>query len=329
MVPDWSFGIRDDKMQKTVNAARDEGAQVVVVLSHNGMDVDLKMASRVSGIDAIMGGHTHDAIPEPVQVKNSGGTTLVINSGSNGKFLSVLDFDVRNGKVRDFKYKLLPIFSNFIEPDPKMAEYVENVRKPFLRDLNEELGMADELLYRRGNFNGTFDQLILDAMLDIMNAEIAFSPGFRWGVSVLPGEPITFDHVMTQTAITYPNTTLNMMTGERIKLVLEDVADNIFNKDPYYQQGGDMVRVGGLKYTIDPTKTIGNRITNMTLNGKPISPSKEYKVAGWASVEAPRKTRPIWEIVAEYIRAQDTVKVKNLNVPEIKGIKNNPGLVLL
>jgi sulfur-oxidizing protein SoxB len=328
MVPDWSFGIRDDKMQKTVNAAREEGAQVVVVLSHNGMDVDLKMASRVSGIDAIMGGHTHDAIPEPVKVKNAGGTTLVINSGSNGKFLSVLDFDVRNGKVRDFKYRLLPIFSNFIEADPKMEAYIEKVRKPYLRDLNEKLGVADELLYRRGNFNGTFDQLILDAMLDVMNAEVAFSPGFRWGVSVLPGEPITFDHVMTQTAITYPNTTLNRMTGERIKLVLEDVADNIFNEDPYYQQGGDMVRVGGLKYSIDPTKTIGNRISNMTLNGKPVSASKEYKVAGWASVEAPRKTRPIWEIVAEYIRAQDTVKVKNLNLPEIKGIKNNPGMVL-
>jgi sulfur-oxidizing protein SoxB len=328
LTPDWSFGIRDDKMQKVVDKARSEGAQVVVVLSHNGMDVDLKMASRVRGIDAILGGHTHDAIPEPVKVKNAGGTTLVVNSGSNAKFLSVLDFDVRNGKVQDFRYRLLPVFSNFIEADPKMAAYIDKVRKPFLHDLEEKLGVADEVLYRRGNFNGTFDQLILDAMINIMEADIAFSPGFRWGVSVMPGEAITFEHVMTQTAITYPNTTLNLISGEQIKLILEDVADNLFNDDPYYQQGGDMVRVGGLKYSIDPTKKIGSRISDMALHGKPLSASKEYKVAGWASVEAPRETRPIWEIVAEYIRAQDAVRVKELNVPTIKGITNNPGLVL-
>lgn len=328
LTPDWSFGIRDEKMQQTVDKARSEGAQVVVVLSHNGMDVDLKMASRVRGIDAILGGHTHDAIPEPVKVKNAGGTTLVVNSGSNGKFLSVLDFDVRNGKVQDFHYRLLPVFSNFIEPDPKMAAYIEEVRKPYLRDLNEKLGVADELLYRRGNFNGTFDQLILDAMLDIMQADVAFSPGFRWGVSVMPGENITFEHVMTQTAITYPNTTMNLMKGEQIKLILEDVADNLFNVDPYYQQGGDMVRVGGLKYAIDPTKTIGNRISDMTLYGKPVSTTKKYKVAGWASVETPRETRPIWEVVADYIRAQDAVRIKELNMPKIKGIHNNPGLIL-
>jgi sulfur-oxidizing protein SoxB len=328
LTPDWSFGIRDDRMQKMVDKARGEGAQVVVVLSHNGMDVDLKMASRVRGIDAILGGHTHDAVPEAVKVKNAGGTTLVINSGSNGKFLSVLDFDVRNGKVQDFRYHLLPVFSNFIEADPKMAAYIDKVRKPYLRDLNEKLGITDDLLYRRGNFNGTFDQLILDAMMDIMEAEIALSPGFRWGVSVMPGEPITFEHVMTQTAITYPNTTLNMIKGDQIKLILEDVADNLFNEDPYYQQGGDMVRVGGLKFAIDPTKKIGKRISDMTLRGKPLQASKEYKVAGWASVAPPRETRPIWDIVAEYIRAQDTVRVKSVNMPTIKGIKNNPGLIL-
>lgn len=326
MVPDWSFGIREEKMQKTVENARAAGAQVVIVLSHNGMDVDLKMASRVQGIDAIMGGHTHDAVPEAVKIKNSGGTTLVINSGSNGKFLSVLDFDVRNGKVRDFRFNLLPVFSNYLEPDAAMTAHIENVRKPFQRELNEKLGVADELLYRRGNFNGTFDQLILDALLEAQDADIAFSPGFRWGVSVPTGEDITFEHVMSQTAITYPTVTLNQATGETVKLILEDVADNLFNTDPYYQQGGDMVRVGGLKFTIDPTKTIGNRISDMELKGKPLDANKEYRVAGWASVETPREGRPIWDVVADYLRRQDTVKVGELNVPKIKGISNNPGL---
>ncbi len=325
MIPDWSFGIREDKMQDTVDAAREAGAQVVIVLSHNGMDVDLKLASRVSGIDAIMGGHTHDAVPRPVEVKNAGGVTLVINSGSNGKFLSVLDFDVKNGKVRDYRYRLLPVFSNYIEADPQMARLISDVRKPYLSKLNEELGVADELLYRRGNFNGTFDQLILDAMLDVQEADIAFSPGFRWGVSVLPGEPITFEHVMTQTAITYPTATLSEVSGEQIKVILEDVADNLFNEDPYYQQGGDMVRVGGLKYAIDPTKKIGHRITDMELNGKPLSASKKYRLAGWASIEK-REGTPIWEVVSRYIRDQDTVRVKALNVPRIKGPDNNPGL---
>lgn len=327
MMPDWSFGIRDDKMQKTVDTARNAGAQVVVVLSHNGMDVDLKMASRVRGIDAIMGGHTHDAIPEPVKVKNPGGTTLVINSGSNGKFLSVLDFDVRNGKVRDFRFKLMPVFSNLLEPDAAMTKHIENVRKPYTEELNETLGVADELLYRRGNFNGSFDQLILDALIDAQDADVAFSPGFRWGVSVPPGEDITFEHVMSQTAITYPTVTLNRATGETIKLILEDVADNLFNTDPYYQQGGDMVRVGGLKFSMDPTKKIGHRVSDMELDGKPLDASKKYRVAGWASVEAPREGQPIWDVVADYIRNQDTVKVGELNMPKIKGITNNPGLV--
>jgi len=326
MVPDWNFGIRDDKMQKTVDDARTDGAQVVVLLSHNGMDVDLKMASRVRGIDAIMGGHTHDAVPEPVEVKNAGGITLVINSGSNGKFLSVLDFDVRKGKVQGYRYSLLPIFSNLLEPDAAMAAHISKVRKPFKAKLEEKLGVADELLYRRGNFNGSFDQLILDALIDAQDADIAFSPGFRWGVSVLPGEPITFEHVMTQTAITYPTVTLNQTTGENIKLILEDVADNLFNTDPYYQQGGDMVRVGGLKFSIDPTKTIGNRITDMEVNSKPVKASKKYRVAGWASVEPNREGHPAWDVVADYIRKQDTVKVNKLNIPNIKGIKNNPGL---
>ncbi len=325
MIPEWSFGVRDDKMQDTVDAAREAGAQVVVVLSHNGMDVDLKMASRVRGIDAILGGHTHDAVPEPIKVNNAGGTTLVINSGSNGKFLSVLDFDVKNGKVRDFRYRLLPIFSSFIEPDIEMSTFINDVRKPYIKRLNEQLGVADEALYRRGNFNGTFDQLILDAMLDVQEADIAFSPGFRWGVSVMPGEPITFEHVMTQTAITYPTATLNDVSGEQIKVILEDVADNLFNEDPYYQQGGDMVRVGGLKYSIDPMAKIGKRITDMELNGKPLDARKNYRLAGWASMEK-REGTPIWDVVAEYIRAQDTVRIKELNIPKIKGLGKNPGL---
>jgi len=326
LVPDWSFGIRDDKMQKTVDTARAAGAQVVVVLSHNGMDVDLKMASRVSGIDAIMGGHTHDGVPQPVVVENAGGKTLVTNAGSNSKFLGVLDLDVQNGKVRDFRYKLLPVFSNLIPADPEMTAYINKVREPYAEKLGEELAVADEVLYRRGNFNGTFDQLICDALIEVKNAQISFSPGFRWGVSVLPGEPITFEHVMTQTGITYPITTLNNLTGEQIKNILEDVADNLFNDDPYYQQGGDMVRVGGLKYAIDPSATIGNRITDMELDGEAIQPGKAYAVAGWASVQEQEGGVPIWEVVAEYLRDKKTLSHIELNEPTLKGVTDNPGV---
>lgn len=326
MVPDWSFGIREDRMQQSVNKARKEGAQVIVVLSHNGMDVDIKMASRVTGIDVILGGHTHDAVPQPMEVQNKGGKTLVVNSGSNGKFLSVLDFDVKNGKVKDYQYSLLPIFSNYLEPDLEMDEYIKKVRAPYEKDLNEQLAITDELLYRRGNFNGTFDQLILDAMIDYHNADIAFSPGFRWGVTVLPGQPITREHVMTQTAITYPTATFNKFSGEQVKEILEDVADNLFNDDPYYQQGGDMVRVGGLKFSIDPTKTIGNRITDMELRGKKLDANKTYSVAGWASVARPLEGKPIWEVVEDYLRQNKTVQIKEVNVPKIKGIQNNMGL---
>jgi len=337
MVPNWSFGIRDENMQEMVDKARGEGAQVVVVLSHNGMDVDLKMASRVTGIDAIMGGHTHDAIPTPVEVSNPGGKTLVINSGSNAKFLSVLDFDVKNGKVRDFRFKMLPVFSSLIEPDTTMANYINKVRDQNVtfqgetfnmkKKLEEKLAVAGDLLYRRGNFNGTFDQLICDALIDVQDAEISFSPGFRWGVSVLPGQDITFEHVMTQTGLTYPIVTRNEMSGEMIKTILEDVGDNIFNTDPYYQQGGDMVRVGGLKFAIDPTKKIGDRISDMELNGKSISPTKNYVVAGWASVQQQLEGKPIWDLVAEYLRNQKTVvKISEFNEPKIKGLGKNPGL---
>jgi len=325
MVPDWSFGIRDERMQKMVDQARSEGAQVVIVLSHNGMDVDLKMASQVTGIDAIMGGHTHDAIPRPVIVDNAGGKTLVTNAGSNGKFLGVLDLDVRNGKIQGYRYHLLPIFSNLLEPDAEMDAYIKKVRAPYEARLAEELAVTDELLYRRGNFNGTFDQLICDALMEVQGAEISLSPGFRWGVSVLPGEAITFEHVMTQTAITYPTVTLNNMTGTRIKEILEDVADNLFNKDPYYQQGGDMVRVGGLKYSIDPNAGMGSRISDMELDGKTISADKEYSVAGWASVGQPLEGTPVWDVVSEYLRDKKTISHMELNEPLIKGASNNPG----
>lgn len=329
MISSWTFGINDQEMQEVVDEARGEGAQAVVVISHNGMDVDLKMASRVTGIDAIMGGHTHDAIPKPVVVSNPGGKTLVTNAGSNSKFLGVLDLDVKNGKVAGFQYKLLPVFSNLIEPDKDMEALIKKIRAPYQDKLDEELAVTDDTLYRRGNFNGTFDQVIVDALIEVADAEIAFSPGFRWGVSVLPGEAITVDHVMTQTAITYPQVTRNSMSGETIKTILEDVADNLFNEDPYYQQGGDMVRVGGLKYTIDPTAKIGSRISEMTLNGKAIEANKDYTVAGWASVsETPAGDtgKKIWDVVTEYLKDQKTVKINDLNTPKLKNVKGNPGI---
>ncbi|MBS1137126.1 MAG: soxB [Proteobacteria bacterium] len=326
MVPDWTFGIQDEDMQKAVTKARGEGAQVVVVLSHNGMDVDLKMASRVTGIDAILGGHTHDGVPAPSIVKNAGGQTLVFNSGSNGKFLSVLDFDVKGGKIQDFRYKLLPVFSNLLPADKEMAALIDKVRAPYKDKLEEKLAVSEGLLYRRGNFNGTWDQLILDAMLEVKGAQIAFSPGFRWGTSLLPGQVITMEHLMDQTAITYPYSTLTDMSGETIKTILEDVCDNLFNPDPYYQQGGDMVRVGGLAYTCDPNAKMGNRIQDMRLDGKPIESAKTYKVAGWAPVAEGASGEPIWDVVAKWLRTKKTVAAPKLNLPKLVGMTGNPGL---
>jgi sulfur-oxidizing protein SoxB len=326
MVPDWSFGIQDDNMQKTVDEARAKGAQVVVVLSHNGMDVDLKMASRVTGIDAILGGHTHDGVPQPVKVKNARGVTLVTNAGSNGKFLGVLDFDVRGGKIRDFRYKLLPVFANLLPADAGMAALIEKVRAPHKAKLEEKLAVSEGLLYRRGNFNGSWDQLILDAMIDVKGADIAFSPGFRWGTSILPGEAITFEQLMDQTAITYPHSTLTEMSGEQIKMILEDVGDNLFNPDPYYQQGGDMVRVGGMTYACDPNARVGSRIQDMRLNGKPIEAGKTYKVAGWAPVGEGAGGEPIWEVVARWLRDRKTVTPRQLNMPRLIGMDGNAGL---
>ncbi|MEL0221619.1 MAG: thiosulfohydrolase SoxB [Deltaproteobacteria bacterium] len=329
MVPEWSFGIRDMEMQERVEEARDEGAEVVIVLSHNGMDVDLKMASRVSGIDAIMGGHTHDGVPQPIRVKDPDGNhTLVINSGSNSKFLSLLDLDVQDGKVKDFRYKLLPVFSELLPADPVMSAYIQSVREPYEQQLNEQLAVTEDTLYRRGNFNGTFDQVICDALMQELNAPIAFSPGFRWGVSVLPGQPITFDEVMTQTAMTYGTVTRNELSGEQIKTILEDVADNLFNTDPYYQQGGDMVRVGGLQYSLDPTEKIGSRISDLELDGQPLDANKNYPVGGWASVAAPLEGKQIWEVVSDYLRDKKVIRDVEPNLPKLKGVENNPGIVL-
>ncbi|MBY4899012.1 thiosulfohydrolase SoxB [Cupriavidus sp. AU9028] len=328
-VPDWTFGIQEENLQRLIDEARGKGAQAVVLLSHNGMDVDLKLASRVRGLDAILGGHTHDGVPAPVQVSNAGGTTLVTNAGSNGKFLGVLDFDVRNGKVVDFRYRLLPVFSDFLPPDPEMLALIGKVRAPYERQLGEVLAINRELLYRRGNFNGTFDQLILDALMDVQDAEIAFSPGFRWGTTLLPGEGITMERLMDQTAITYPYTTVTPMRGDMLKTVLEDVADNLFNPDPYYQQGGDMVRVGGLQYTIAPNAPMGQRIGAMTLNGRAIEAGKTYKVAGWAPVSEQARQAggpPVWDVVAGWLREQKEVAARPLNTPTVVGVGRNPGM---
>ena len=331
MVADWAFGIQDENMQKMVDEVRGKGAQLVVVLSHNGMDVDLKMASRVRGIDAIFGGHTHDGVPVAVPVKNPGGTTLVTNAGSNGKFLGVMDFDVKGGKLADFRYRLLPVFANQLQPDAEMSALITRIRAPYAAKLAEPLGVTDGLLYRRGNFNGSWDQLICDAMMDVQGAEIAFSPGFRWGTSLLPGDTITRELLMDQLAITYPYATLTEMTGETIKTVLEDVADNLFNPDPYYQQGGDMVRVGGLAYTMSPTEKMGSRISDMRLNGKPLEASKKYKVAGWAPVAEEAKSlpgvKPVWEHVETWLKSQGgRVKPRSINAPKLITAAGNPGI---
>ena len=328
LMPNWTFGIRESEMQETVNDARAKGAQAVVLLSHNGMDVDLKMASRVSGIDAILGGHTHDGVPVPVIVKNPGGQTIVTNAGSNGKFLGVLDLDVKGKAVFGFKYRLLPVFSNLLIADKDMSTLIARSRAPYDAKLTEKLATTEGTLYRRGNFNGTFDQLILDALMDVRGAEIAFSPGFRWGTSLLPGQAITREHLMDQTAITYPWTTLTDMRGETIKTILEDVGDNLFNPDPYYQQGGDMVRTGGLTYTCEPNAKMGNRIQDMRLNGKLIEAEKTYKVAGWAPVAEASKNAgpPIWDVVESYLKAKKVIEPVKPNTPQLVGAAGNPGL---
>ena len=335
MVADWSFGIQDDNLQKMVDEVRTKGAKVVVVLSHNGMDVDLKMATRVRGVDAILGGHTHDGVPVAIPVSNAGGKTLVTNAGSNGKFLGVMDFQVGSAGVSDFRYRLLPVFSNQIKADPAMAALIEKVRQPYASKLAETLAVTDGLLYRRGNFNGSWDQLVCDALMEVQGADIALSPGFRWGTTLLPGDAITRELMMDQLAITYPYTTLTEMSGESIKGILEDVADNLFNPDPYYQQGGDMVRVGGMAYTCEPGQKMGQRISGMRLGGKPVEASRMYKVAGWAPVAEAARTapgsKPIWDVVETWLKSQagGRIKARKINTPTLLGMTGNQGIANL
>jgi S-sulfosulfanyl-L-cysteine sulfohydrolase len=328
-VADWTFGIQDEAMQKVVDEARAKGAQVVVLLSHNGMDVDLKLAGRVTGIDAILGGHTHDGVPVANVVRNRSGQTIVTNAGSNGKFLGVLDLDVRGGRLADFRYTLLPVFANLLPADPGMQALITRVRAPYEQKLGEVLAVTEGALYRRGNFNGSGDQLLLDALMDVQGAEIAFSPGFRWGTSLLAGQPITREWLMDMTATTYSYSTLTEMTGETIKAVLEDVADNLFNPDPYYQQGGDMVRVGGLAYSIDPSAGAGQRIADMRLNGQALEAGRRYKVAGWAPVSEEARaanTRPVWELVEQWLKARGgRVAARQPAIPRLVGALPNPG----
>ncbi|QCO55650.1 thiosulfohydrolase SoxB [Pseudorhodobacter turbinis] len=318
MFPEYSFGIRDERMQEMVEEVRAAGADLVVVLSHNGFDVDRKMASRVKGIDVILTGHTHDAIPEPVLV----GETILIASGSHGKYVSRVDLDVRDGKMMGFRHKLIPIFADVITPDTEMADLIDAERAPFKDQLEEVIGKTESLLYRRGNFNGTWDDLICDAMLSERDAEIAMSPGVRWGASVMPGQDITREDIHNATSMTYPNCYRTEMTGEFLNVVLEDVADNLFNTDPYYQQGGDMVRVGGLGYSIDVSRPIGSRISNMTLlkTGEAIDPARTYIVAGWASVNEGTEGPPIWDVVEDHIRKIGTVKLDPNTSVKVTGV---------
>ncbi len=318
MFEKWTFGIREDEVQKQVNEARAEGADLVVLLSHNGFDMDRKMAGRVRGIDVILTAHTHDALPAPEVV----GKTLLIASGSHGKFVSRLDLDVQGREVKGFRFRLLPIFANAIRPDPEMAALVARLRAPHEKELSQVLGRTSGLLYRRGNFQGSFDDVFTDAMLEQRDAEISLSPGVRWGGSLIPGQDITFEDVTNMCAMTYPNCYRMEMTGARLKEVIEDVADNIFNPDPYFQGGGDMVRVGGMGFTIDPTQAIGRRVSNMTLlkDGKPIDPMRAYVVAGWASINRETQGPPIWEVVAKHITGRKLIEPRPLDAVKVVGV---------
>jgi len=306
-VPNLTFGIQEERLKKLVNELRDQKkVDLVILLSHNGLYVDLKLARRVKGIDVILGGHTHDGVPKPILIDK----TIVINSGAHGKFLSRLDLDVRNGKVVGHRYKLIPVLSTFISEEPEMAALIRKIRAPHESKLAEKLAISESLLYRRGNFNGSFDEIILDALIKHYDAQLAFSPGFRWGITILPGQEITLEDVYNHTSLTYPNTWVREMTGEEIKMVMEDVADNLFNRDPYYRQGGDMVRVGGVTYTIAPDKKQGERITEISVGGKPLDANKKYKAAGWAStreVDGP----PTFDVIADYLRRVKRVMIEN------------------
>lgn len=325
--PDWTFGIREAELQTLVTALREKDrVDAVILLSHNGMDVDLKLASRVAGIDVILGGHTHDAVPMPIAIRNAGGVTLVTSAGSNGKFLGVLDLDIAKGRVRDARYRLLPVFSELLKPDPAMTALIAKLRAPFADTYDEKLTTADRLLYRRGNFNGTVDQLICEALRHELDAEIALSPGFRWGPTLLADQPVTMDDLLSETATTYSETYSQRMTGKEIKDILEDVCDNLFNADPYLQQGGDMVRVGGFSYHCTPAESIGRRISDLRLaGGRAIEAGKSYKVAGWASVNA-QTGAPVWDIVAKHLRAGKRPSPPD-NAVILTGVDGNPGIM--
>lgn len=327
-IPNWTFGIQEQDLEQLVRAIRrSEQPDAVILLSHNGMDVDLKLASRVSGIDFIMGGHTHDGVPVPIEVKNPGGVTVVTNAGSNGKFVSVLDLEFGQTGVNGYRYQLLPVFANLLTADSAMQQYIDKVRAPYADVLNEELAVADTLLYRRGNFNGTFDQVICDALMQELDAEIAMSPGFRWGTTVLPGDAITMERLLDQTCMTYPETYVREMAGSEIKLIMESVADNLFNADPYYQQGGDMVRTGGISYSCEPRASMGSRISELKLrDGRLIEDKRKYKVAGWATVGSQSPGKPVWDVVADYLRDQQIISLKRFETPVLKGVSNNPGI---
>ena len=325
-VPNWTFGVRDDELQKIVDSLRrQEKVDAVVLLSHNGMDVDLKLASRVTGIDIILGGHTHDAVPQPISITNAGGKTLVTNAGSAGKFLGVLDLNLGKGGVKDLRYRLLPIFSNQLAADPTMTALIERLRAPHAKAFNDNVAVADRLFYRRGNFNGTMDQLICNALRQQLDAQIALSPGFRWGATVLPGQPISMQDVLSETAITYPEVYVQTMTGQQLKTIMEDVCDNLFNLDPYYQQGGDMVRLGGMSYACSPNEAIGKRISDLKLpSGEAIEATKSYRIAGWASVNE-QKGAPVWETVVKYLREPRQLPVSKGSGVEVRGVSGNFG----
>lgn len=326
-VSNLTFGIREQELQETVDKVKDKyKPALVVVLSHNGIDVDKKLASRVNGIDIIFGGHTHDAVPKPIIIKNNNGKTLVTNSGCNGKFISFIDIKF-SGKSYTYNYNLIPILSNEVKPNQQMQSFIDSVSNPYKKLLSETIGYADDTLYRRSNFNGTFDDLLCDSMNVVLDSEISLSPGFRWGPSLTPNQPITMSDIYNHTAITYPNTYVRSMTGETIKNVLEDVADNIFNIDPYLQQGGDMVRTRGIKYTINPRNKMNNRIEKLRLNNNiEIKPNKEYKVSGWASVNNIEEGKPIWDITKEYLKAVGTYKVDQSQKIKIINEDGNIGI---
>ncbi len=318
MFPNWSFGLRTGLLQQNIDKARDEGADLVVLLSHNGFDVDQKMATTVSGLDVILTGHTHDAVPEALKI----GNTLVMSSGSHGKYLGRIDLDVRGGKVVDYSSSLIPVFSDVIEPDKEMAAKIDEVRAPYEKEVNRVIGKTETLLYRRGNFNGTWDDLICEGMMEERDAELAFSPGFRWGTTLLPGQDITIDDLYTETAMTYPSVYRLEFTGAQIKEILEDVCDNLFNKDPFFQQGGDMVRVGGMGYTCAPKESMGSRINNMTLlkTGEPIDPGRSYTVAGWASVNEGVEGPAIYDLMETYISKQDVINIQKNEAVKYTGV---------